>query len=89
MYTTDDDYWYEDKVCRMPLDYVLSEDARHISTHLLQEFVPLLHDMLVYEPEKRLSAVDVIRRLDEGRQTEVSNQPADSSTLLAAQQANL
>ncbi|CAK7265216.1 hypothetical protein SEPCBS57363_001468 [Sporothrix epigloea] len=87
-YTTDDDYWYEDKPCDMPLDYILSENARHISPHLLKEFVPLLRDMLVYEPEKRLSAVDVIRRLDEGRQAEVADQLADSSALPSAQPVN-
>ncbi|POR38086.1 Uncharacterized protein TPAR_01723 [Tolypocladium paradoxum] len=61
--TTEPEWWFEDKDCEKTIDGRLAKEAAHLSTRQRQAYVHLLHDMVAYEPEKRLSALDVIRRL--------------------------
>lgn len=89
--TTEPEYWYEDKTCKTPIAGRLCKEAPHLSTHQQEQFAQLLCGMLSNEPEKRISAVDVVRRLDGDFQAEVaehSEQTVDFSTLPSAQQAN-
>ena len=59
---TDPAHWF-DKTPDKSIDGRLSKDALHLSTRQREAFVRLLNEMVAYDPEKRLSAVDVTRRL--------------------------
>ncbi|QLI69139.1 Serine/threonine-protein kinase AFC3 [Metarhizium brunneum] len=61
--TTEPEWWFEDKCSEKTIDSRITQEAVHLSTYQREEYVRLLHDMVVYEPEKRLSAVEVIQRL--------------------------
>ena len=61
--TAEPAWWFGDKTSEKSIDSRLSEDASHLPIHQQNEHVRLLHDMVAYEPEKRLSAADVIERL--------------------------
>lgn len=61
--TTEPEWWFEDKCSEKTIDSRITQEAVHLSTHQREEYVRLLHDMVAYEPEKRLSAVEVIQRL--------------------------
>ena len=56
-------WWFEDKHPEKSIDSRLSQDAPHLLIRQKGEFVRLLLDMVAYEPEKRLSAADVVQRL--------------------------
>lgn len=60
---TEPPWWFEDKHSEKSIDSRLSEDAPHLPLRQKEEYVRLLHDMLAYEPEKRLLAADVVQRL--------------------------
>lgn len=63
---TEPEFWYEDRIGDRPLTSLLLDNAPLLSTHQFEEYLQLLRDMLAYDPEKRLSAVEVIQRLDKG-----------------------
>ncbi|OIW27961.1 kinase domain-containing protein [Coniochaeta ligniaria NRRL 30616] len=60
---TDPAWWFEDKHSDKSIDSRLSQKAPHLSARQRGEYVRLLHDMVAYEPEQRLSATDVVERL--------------------------
>ncbi len=62
--TTEPPYWYDDKPPKNSINSRLSKDALHLTASQREEYVRLFHDMLAYEPEKRISAKDVVRRLN-------------------------
>ncbi|TGJ79818.1 hypothetical protein E0Z10_g8936 [Xylaria hypoxylon] len=57
-------WWFEDRTLQKSMNARLSEQAPHLSTAQRGEFAQLLLDMLAYEPEKRLLAVDAVQRLN-------------------------
>ncbi|KAJ8128487.1 hypothetical protein O1611_g5148 [Lasiodiplodia mahajangana] len=57
-------WWFEDRNLEASMNSRLSEKATHLSPAQHGEFAQLLLDMLVYEPEKRLAATDVVWRLN-------------------------
>lgn len=61
--TTEPEWWFEEKRSDKTIDSRIAKDALHLSTRQREEFVRLVYDMVAYEPEKRLSVVEVIRRL--------------------------
>ncbi|KAK2612397.1 hypothetical protein QQS21_001661 [Conoideocrella luteorostrata] len=61
--TTEPEWWFENKHSEKTISSRVAQEAVHLSTCQREEYVRLLHDMVAYEPEKRLSAVEVIRRL--------------------------
>lgn len=58
-------WWFSDKFPDKSIDDRLTKEAPHLSNRQREDFVRLLRDMVVYEPEKRLSATDVVERLGE------------------------
>ncbi|RYP83309.1 hypothetical protein DL769_001396 [Monosporascus sp. CRB-8-3] len=62
--TTEPTYWFEDKPPEKSIISRLSTEAPHLTTRQQEEYVCLLHDMLAYEPESRISAKDVVKRLN-------------------------
>lgn len=60
---TEPAWWFEDKHSEKSIDSRLSEEAPHLPLRQKGEYVRLLHDMVAYEPEKRVSAADVVQRL--------------------------
>lgn len=63
--TTEPEYWFEDKKSQDTINGKLEEKAPHLSAEQRNEFAALLLDMVAYEPDKRLSAAVVVRRLKE------------------------
>lgn len=57
-------WWFEDGPLKESMNARLVERAPHLSAAQRAEFAQLLLEMLAYEPEKRLLAVDVVQRLN-------------------------
>ncbi|EGX93717.1 protein kinase, putative [Cordyceps militaris CM01] len=62
--TTDIEAWFEDKSSEKTMESRLVQKATHLSTRQRKYLVQLLSEMVAYEPAERLSAVDVMRRLE-------------------------
>ncbi|KAK1770396.1 kinase domain-containing protein [Phialemonium atrogriseum] len=60
---TEPAWWFEDKHSEKSIDSRLFQEAPHLSVRQKGEYVRLLHDMVAYEPEQRLSAADAVQRL--------------------------
>jgi hypothetical protein len=61
--TTEPEWRFEDKHSEKTIESRIAQEAVRLSTHQREEYVRSLHDMVAYEREKRLSAVDVVQRL--------------------------
>ncbi|KAM4057490.1 kinase [Hirsutella rhossiliensis] len=61
--TTELECWFEDKRSQKTIESRLAQKAAYLSTRQRKEYVRLLLDMVAYEPEVRVSAVNVTRRL--------------------------
>lgn len=62
--STEPEYWFDDNNPEKSIDIKLAQHATHLSALQRNEVVDLLRGMFAYEPGERLSAVDVIRRLE-------------------------
>ncbi|KAI1372944.1 kinase domain-containing protein [Hypoxylon crocopeplum] len=62
--TTELTCWFEDKPPEKSILRRLSTEAPHLTTRQQEEYVRLLHNMLAYEPDNRLSAEDILKRLN-------------------------
>lgn len=60
--TTDSEWWFEAKQSETTIEGRLTREATHLSIHQREGYARLLHDMTAFEPEKRLSATEVMRR---------------------------
>lgn len=57
-------WWFEDKPPEKSIDSRLSQEGPHLSIGQREAIVRLLHEMVKYEPEKRLSAAKVVEFLE-------------------------
>ncbi|KJZ71073.1 hypothetical protein HIM_09545 [Hirsutella minnesotensis 3608] len=66
--TVEPAWWFEpDHERSARIDTRLAREAPHLSPNQRQEYVRLIHEMTAYEPEERLSAAEVMRRLRSDR----------------------
>ncbi|KAI5860718.1 kinase domain-containing protein [Durotheca rogersii] len=56
-------WWFEDQALEESMNARLFKSAPHLSAPQREEFAQLLLEMLAYEPEKRLSAINAVQRL--------------------------
>jgi hypothetical protein len=57
------EWWFEGDDSAKSIDSRLAQEATHLSSRQCEEYARLFHDMVVYEPKERLSAVNVVLRL--------------------------
>lgn len=79
--STEPERWYEDTASKTTMHEKLAEDAPHLSANQRKAIAELLLDMLAYAPEKRISALEVLRRLETSLQREVTDDSTACRTL--------
>lgn len=62
--TTEVESWFEDKNSQKTIESRLARRAAHLSSRQREEYARLLLDMVAFEPEARVTAVGVARRLN-------------------------
>lgn len=60
---TEPPWWYTDEFTDKSIADRLSTEAPHLSNLQREQFLRLIQEMVVYEPDERVSSVDVARRL--------------------------